>query len=100
MTTFVWNCWGIGHPLTVRILRDFILSNRPGLVFLSEVKCHQVDKVQKIASSGYPNLEFVSARGIFGGLLLMWQNIIELTVVMSNEYAINCLIHDTPLETT
>lgn len=95
MTAFVWNCRGVGQPSAVRILRNFVVSHRPSIIFLSEVKSTNIDFVNRIMLSlGFKNLEFIPATGRSGGLLLGWIDCIDITVLLTNDNYINCLVLD------
>lgn len=100
MIAFVWNCRGIGQPKAVRILRNYLVSHRPDVVFLSAVKCTSEEKIKKIFSPlGFLTFEFVPAIGASGGLLLCWKSQITVRILMSNANLINCLILNDPPDT-
>lgn len=101
MIALIWNCRGVGHPSAVRVLRNYVISHRPSILFLSEVKCTNVDLVNRLMISlGFCHFEFVPARGRSGGLLLGWKDCISLSILLSNDNFINCLIHNAPSEST
>lgn len=52
MICLFWNCRGLGQISTVQALREFCHSHRPTILFLSEVKCSQFDRVKNIALFG------------------------------------------------
>lgn len=100
MIGIVWNCRRIGHPSTIRSLRGYIKSHRPSFVFLSEIKCNKVDKVEKLVKSlHFQCFEFILARGRTGGLLLFWKNQLNIKVIVSSSFLINCLVfsHNDPI---
>lgn len=69
--------------------------HRPRFIFLSEVKCNCVDKIQTLVKCiGFDHFEFVPARGKSGGLLLVWRNSINIHVIVSNDNYINSLVFD------
>lgn len=93
MSGIVWNCQVIGHPTTIRSLRNMTASHRPFFIFLSETKCSCVDKVSVFVKKiGFQKHEFVPAKGLSRGLLLMWQSNFCIEVVLSTEFLVNCLI--------
>lgn len=71
MIGIAWNCRGIGHPSTIRILKGYIKAHIPSFVFLSESMCTQVGKVEKMTKNlGFHHFELVPTRGRDGDLLL------------------------------
>lgn len=93
MIGFVWNCRGIGHPAEVRCLKEYISDHRPNFVFLSEIKCNSFDTVKGLVIRlGFVAFEFVPALRNAGGLLLAWDDSIDLKVVLSTNNLINCMI--------
>lgn len=72
MIALIWNCGGLGHSTTVRTLRETIISHRPVIVFLSEVKISDPSKTHSISTTlGFSNSYLVPSRGKSGGLLLL-----------------------------
>lgn len=98
MIAIIWNCRGLGQPATVRSLSSLVSSHRPNVVFLSEIKSSNKEKIQKIALGlGFPCTEFIPSVGSAGGLLLCWNNNIDLKVVVANNFLINCMVFDDPI---
>lgn len=99
MIVLLWNCHGIGHSSTVRSLRNYAVSHRLDVVFLSEVKIMHVDRIEKIVKIlGFASFEFVPAQGRAGGLLLAWNSSMNIQIILANESVINCLICNTSEE--
>lgn len=93
MIGLVWNCRGIGHPTAVRCLKEYIFDHRPKFIFLSEVKCSSHDNMKALVHRlGFASFEFVSAVGKSRGLLLFWDDSINIKVVLSTSSIINCLV--------
>lgn len=93
MIGFVWNCRGIGHPAAVRCLKEYISNHRPNFVFLSKIKCNSVYLVKGLVSRlNFTAFEFVPALGNAGGLLLAWDESLDLKVVLSTNHLINCMV--------
>lgn len=60
MMAIIWNCRGFGHPSTRRSLRHFIVTHRPNLIFLAEIKCNQPDIIQTfLRNNGFGISEYV-----------------------------------------
>lgn len=98
MIALIWNCRGIGQPSAVRVLRNYVISHRPLLLFLSKVKCMNFDIISNIiVSLGFSKFEFVPAIGKSGGLLLAWKDCVDLSVIVAKDNFINCIIHNSPM---
>lgn len=56
MRVLVWNCRGVGSPLTIPQLKELSKLHSPGVVFLAETKNKKVvlDKVSR--QLGFENL--------------------------------------------
>lgn len=96
MNAIVWNCRGIGHPSTIRSLKILLKHHRPHFIFLSEIKCSDINVVQQLVRTiHFDCFELVLASGKAGGLLLAWQSNCSIQIVMSSTFLINCLLfHD------
>lgn len=93
MISLVWNCRGIGRAVAVRMLRELLRSHRPDVLFLSEIKSSNNTRILNLSTSlGFDNSHFVPSRGKAGGLLLLWKNSINLQLILSTDFIINCLI--------
>lgn len=93
MIGVVWNCRGIGHPAIVQCLKEYISDHQPNFIFLSKVKCSSLDVVQTLVYQlRLTSFEFVPAHGLSGGLLLAWDDSINLQIVLSTCNIINCLV--------
>lgn len=73
----MWNCRGLGVPLTVLALRDMIRLLNPELVFLSETRSNSdyVDTL-KMRCNHYGIA--VNSVGQSGGLALLWTKDVEV----------------------
>lgn len=73
MSTFSWNCQGIGPPGKFRFLQDVVRQVRPTIVFLCETLCGK-DMMERIrVKMGFQGLLVVEAQGRSGGLALLWK---------------------------
>ncbi|GER55621.1 non-LTR retroelement reverse transcriptase-like protein [Striga asiatica] len=87
MKAMVWNCRGLGGPFTVYQIKDSRRIHHPNIVFLSETK-----KPMKFAKTvcrklGYQDRwHLESPNGTRGGLLLLWDNLIEIKQIVGNEF--------------
>ncbi|KAL3826043.1 hypothetical protein ACJIZ3_022072 [Penstemon smallii] len=79
MSCLAWNCQGLGGSWTVRTLGDLIRDHNPQLIFLSETRL-AARKIELIKRKfGYFGLA-VDARGLSGGLALLWMKDIDVVV--------------------
>ncbi|KAL0324537.1 UNVERIFIED_CONTAM: putative mitochondrial protein [Sesamum calycinum] len=85
MSLLVWNCQGLGNPVTVKGLRDLLRVNNPHLIFLAETKCSssQIEVLKRRL-----NLFgcCVDSKGRSGGLALLWQKSIEVQLQSFSSY--------------
>lgn len=92
MIFLLWNYRGLGRPATIRSLREYSLSNRPDVIFLSETKLSDEKRVTTVASIlGFTKFHFLPSTGKSGGLLLLWKDNIDINVVVANEFLLNCI---------
>lgn len=67
--------------------------HRPYFIFLSEVKCHDVVKIQNLVKSiSFDCFKFVHTVGKSEGLLLAWKSSFNLNIVNSATNFINYLV--------
>lgn len=75
MIALFWNCRRIGKPVTIHHLKELVSSYKPNILFLSELKCRDVSRIDNLAlSCNFSCYEFVPSAGKAGegrGLLLM-----------------------------
>lgn len=89
MKIISWNCQGLGNPLTIQELRALIALERPSIVFLMETK-NKATKVESICKKlQFQNLFLENPMGIAGGLALMWNEEVTLTVQRSSKHFIH-----------
>lgn len=63
MSLLSWNCWGLGNPRGVRVLRDILKSHQPDLIFLSET-LSVGNKMEELSSKfGFANFFSVDRKG-------------------------------------
>lgn len=100
MIAIIWNCRGFGQPATRRSMRNYIVSHRPDLIFISEIKCNQPDIIQNfLISNGFCNCEFRKPQGHAGGLIMAWRNSIDFQPTVTTDSVISGLIMNDPLDT-
>lgn len=74
-------------------MRNLVISQRPEVLFLSELKCDNPVKIGALVKFlGFSELEFVLAVGRAGGLLLCWKSTLQLQVILATNNMINFLL--------
>lgn len=76
----VWNCQGLGNPMTVKALRKLVRAEDPSLVFLMETKLmtKQMERVK--IKLGFDCGIFVDRVGRSGGLAFLWRKSVDVTL--------------------
>lgn len=86
MRLLSWNCRGLGNPWTVRALNKLIKQKGPNLVFLMETRRKANELMRFRYKGGICNIVGVECEGEgrskAGGLACMWDNSIQLEVVL------------------
>ena len=80
MSCLFWNCRGLGQPHAIRALKDLIRSNRPNLVFLIETKMSLFHMSRLKFNLGFQHFFGVDREGLSGGLLLLWNDVWEVSL--------------------
>ncbi|KAL0463302.1 UNVERIFIED_CONTAM: hypothetical protein Slati_0217800 [Sesamum latifolium] len=91
MSLLVWNCQGLGNPLTIKGLGDLLIDNKPTLVFLVETKCFasQIEALKrKFDLFGCS----VDPKGRSGGLPLLGQKSVEVQLQSFSRYHIDVFV--------
>lgn len=69
-----------------------MISHRPEVLFLSEVKSDSEDKIRGLVTSlGFQHMEFIPSVGRAGGLLLTWKAAVTIQIICSNQNVITCM---------
>ncbi|XP_074297790.1 uncharacterized protein LOC141628564 [Silene latifolia] len=92
MTIFCWNCrdFGEADDPTIPYLHQSVLKYHPLLLFLQETHTSVDIAVMKTHHLGFPNCFGVDSTGRSGGLLLYWDNFVDIQVISSCPRFIFC----------
>ena len=94
MRVLVWNCQGVGSPLTVPHLREVNNLFSPNLIFLSETK-HRKQVIDRIARGlRFDSNVAVEAMNKAGGMALFWTKETHILEVYKTTFTIEAKIED------
>ncbi|XP_016172584.1 uncharacterized protein LOC107614975 [Arachis ipaensis] len=69
----MWNCRGLGKPLTVHNIKGIVKSHSPEVLFLCETKNNTSHVERVIKDVGFSNLFCLDPIGHAGGLMVAWK---------------------------
>lgn len=85
----------LGQFAVIRHLRRLISNHQPDFLFLSESKLSKSDHMLSIVNSlGFDCYDFVVSNSRLRGLVLMWHDVLNIHVTLTNDNVINCLLLD------
>ncbi|XP_041009372.1 uncharacterized protein LOC121253428 [Juglans microcarpa x Juglans regia] len=92
MKTLSWNCRRLGNPRTVHDLCHLVKENGPNVIFLMETKlrgekCDSINR--RVRSEG---CFVVDPEGRKGGLMLLWDQSVELEILNYSNRHINAWV--------
>ena len=92
MSCISWNCCGLGNPRTIRALHFLVKTKCPQVLFFMETKQDAVvvDGIRR--KLGYPNCFTVPRVGIEGGLVLLWDDTLDLVVKSFSNSHVDAII--------
>ena len=94
MKVLGWNCRGIYNAATVRALKAQIKGNSPDIIFLSETKAFKARMKKVLFSLKFADMYVVEAKGIAGGLCVMWKAGLSISQVEFNKNLIAIKVSD------
>ena len=89
MSIFIWNCQGAANPKFIATLRSFLQNLKPLMVVLVEPRISGVRADKAIKKIGLPHSHRVEANGFSGGIWLLWENCVDLTIIQSHHQFIH-----------
>lgn len=86
MSCLLWNCRGLGFPLTVQVLRDMICLLNPELV--AETRCTPgyVDSLKTQRNVFGLTVDII---GMSGGLALLWRKNVDVSLLSLSPHHID-----------
>lgn len=92
----LWNYRGLANKGTIFTVRRLINKHQPHCILLIETKGN-VQRLEPICRKlGYQNIERADARGTTSGLLLMWNDEIQMELIWKN-YRVLCCHFTNPI---
>lgn len=90
----MWNCQGVGSPLTVPQLREVNNLSSPSLIFLSETKNRKpvIDRIARRLR--FENSVVVEAMNRAGGMAMFWSRDTNILEVNTTAFTIEAKIED------
>ncbi|WOL02402.1 hypothetical protein Cni_G11121 [Canna indica] len=89
MNTLIWNCQGLGNPLTIRHLRNLRFLHSPDCLFLMEIKQDDNRFKNLLQQCGFDQCFIIPAVGIAGGLILAWKSHFNVQILSSDSFYIH-----------
>lgn len=95
MKFLCWNCQGLSSPLTVHALKTLVVKEKPDVIFLMETKNREqvISRVQRRIH--FSQSYIINPEGKAGGLTLLWQSNISISVELATPDFIDTICTDT-----
>ncbi|CAM8987641.1 unnamed protein product [Rhodiola kirilowii] len=87
-----WNCRGLGAPRAVRALKEVLRTCNPQLVGLIETKVNNSRWERLKLQLGFRNCFMVERRGLAGGLALLWNDDVDVSILNFSTYHIDAIV--------
>ncbi|XP_042939417.1 uncharacterized protein LOC122274448 [Carya illinoinensis] len=94
MKTLSWNCRGLGNPRTIQDLCHMVEEKKPNVVFLMETKMKKTKAESLRRRLKFEGCMVVESVGLKGGLMMMWDHMIEVEVVNFSVWHISAWIKE------
>lgn len=94
MKILSWNCRGLGQPQAIPVIREFVTTHRPEVVFLFETLA-STSKVEEVRIKlGFESALAVECVGRSGGICVLWKYESRCSVVSFSIHHIDLTIND------
>jgi exonuclease III len=90
MKTCGYNCRGLGNFLTIRSLQKIRKQHRPEILFLSETHLDKESGERLRLKLGYAHKLVVPSNGMAGGLMLMWDQHVNIQLKYQQRTILMC----------
>lgn len=92
MTQISWNCRGLAAASTIRELKELCQPQRPAIIFLMETRAPEgrIDSVRRRLK--FQNMFCVEARGLSGGLGLIWNDEVHVQIFKASQNFIHASV--------
>lgn len=92
MSLLSWNCRGLGRASAINYLRSLLKTNNPQCLFLSETKGNLLKFKSLHKKLGFDFAEIVDAKGTAGGLIFLWKQEIDVSIVWKSFDTFCCTV--------
>ncbi|KAF5464528.1 hypothetical protein F2P56_014601 [Juglans regia] len=92
-----WNARGLGNPCGIRTLCDLIQREGPDVLFLQETRLSTREMESCKYKLGFQNCLGISSQGRKGGIALLWDAEIDLSVINYSSNHVDAIIKDSCL---
>lgn len=79
-----WNCQGVASRQFLRVLKSLLQEYKPSVLALLEPRVSGRTADSIIKQTGYPNSHRIEATGFAGGIWLLWQDHMTLSVITNH----------------
>jgi hypothetical protein len=86
MSCICWNFCGLSSDMTIRELRDLVRHFKPTMPCIVETQLQKVQVEGLSRMLGYDRCFDVSSRGHSGGLIVYWNDEINLEILLFSKY--------------
>lgn len=95
MNLICWNVRGLGNPRAFRELRRLVADKRPTLLFLCETKMREKNCSWWKNKMGFSGCFMVDCIGKSGGLALLWNDSVNVSIKSYSPGHIDCMVQET-----
>jgi exonuclease III len=89
MSLLSLNCQGAGNASTVRELRDLITKFAPSIFCIQETQINRARSESLSSSLGFDHAFGVDSDGRSGGLVMLWNNNLNIDILGYSHYHID-----------
>ncbi|CAH9087491.1 unnamed protein product, partial [Cuscuta epithymum] len=92
MSIVSWNCRGLGNLATVQGVVDIVKELRPSIIFLMETKISYSRAKETLRMQGFYNSEGMDNEGSSGGIIMGWNDDIEVVIKEKHQNYVDCQV--------